>query len=276
MLALTGLYLTMRTRLKKRDLLVFDVLLCDHCNLNCKGCQYFSPLAPERFIKLDDYERDIAHLSHLFNGKMEFANLMGGEPLLHPGIAEIVQITRKYFPEGAVQIITNGLLLLKQPQKFWESCKENNAVIFVSKYPIKLDIESIKEKAAEHGVIIEFFLGDDVPEKNLWKKPLDISGKQNAVESFNHCQDANRCIQLRDGRIYGCSIAAYSEFFNQFFNTNLALNAGDFIDIHETNNPDDILNFMCAPKPFCRYCKPKETVYGLDWSVSKKHIEEWV
>jgi hypothetical protein len=30
MLALTGLYLTIRTRLKKRDLLVFDVLLCGH------------------------------------------------------------------------------------------------------------------------------------------------------------------------------------------------------------------------------------------------------
>jgi sulfatase maturation enzyme AslB (radical SAM superfamily) len=276
MLALTGLYMTMRTRLKKRDLLVFDVLLCDHCNLNCKGCQVFSPLAPEHFLKLSDYERDIAHLSHLFNGKMEYISLIGGEPLLHPGITEIIQITRKYFPQGAVQIITNGLLLLKQPQKFWESCKENNAVIFVTKYPIKLDIEGIKEKAAEHGVTMSFFWGDDVPEKTFWKKPLDISGKQNAVESFNHCQDANRCIQLRDGRIYGCSTAAYSEFFNQFFNTNLALKESDSIDIHKTDNPNDILNFMCAPKPFCRYCKPKEIVYGLDWAVSKKQIEEWV
>jgi hypothetical protein len=275
-LALTGLYFTMRARLRKRDLLIFDVLLCDHCNLNCAGCQYFSPLAPERFLKLSGYETDIKQLSYLFNGEMEFINLMGGEPLLHPDIAEIVYITRKYFPHGAVQIITNGLLLLRQTPEFWKSCKENNAVIFVSKYPIKLDIEGIKEKAAEHGVNISFFWGDDVPEKTFWKKPLDISGGKNAAESFRHCQDANRCIQLRDGKMYGCSIAAYSDFFNNYFNTNLVLNAGDFIDIHKTDNPNDILNFMCAPKPFCRYCKTKETVYGLDWSISKKQIEEWV
>ena len=271
-----GIYLSMRWRLKKKNWLKFDVLLCDHCNLNCASCHAFSPLAPERFLDLVDYERDISRLAYLFNGTIDCIGLIGGEPLLHPRIAEIITIARKHFPHGIVRIITNGLLLLKQPTEFWESCQENNAVIEITRYPIKLDIESIRKKAASYAIKLNYLGGDNAPKKSFWKSYLDITGQQNVVDSFNHCLMANSCTQLRDGKIYVCDTTAYIEFFNNAFGTNFMVDAADSIDIYKTDNPDDILQFICTPKPFCRYCKTRETTYGVEWKVSKKQIEEWL
>ena len=271
-----GIYLSIRWRLKKRNLLEFAVLLCEHCNLNCARCVCYSPLAPERFLDLADYERDLQRLAYLFNGTMDYIELLGGEPLLHPRVTEIITVTRKYFPRGLIRIVTNGLLLLKQPPEFWKSCQENNAIVVISKYPIKLDIESIRAQAGSYGVNLSYHWGEDVPVRSFWQRHLDITGKQNAVDSFNHCLLANNCTHLRDGKIYVCAVAACIEFLNNAFGLNFTLDAADSIDIHKTDNPDDILQFMCTPKPFCRYCKTRETTYGVEWAVSKKQIEEWL
>jgi ABC-2 type transport system ATP-binding protein len=53
---------------KKRPSLRFDVHLADHCNLNCKGCYHFSPLAPEKFLDIEQYERDCTRLNELSMG----------------------------------------------------------------------------------------------------------------------------------------------------------------------------------------------------------------
>ena len=72
-----------------RDTLRFEIHLCDHCNLNCKGCGHFSPLAQKRFLDPAVFERDCRQLSKLSNRKIELIDLMGGEPLLHPHITTI-------------------------------------------------------------------------------------------------------------------------------------------------------------------------------------------
>ena len=36
----------------------FIVDIVDHCNLNCKGCGHFSPLASESFLDIETFEND--------------------------------------------------------------------------------------------------------------------------------------------------------------------------------------------------------------------------
>jgi hypothetical protein len=60
----------------------------DHCNLNCKGCTAFSPVAEEKFMDVNMFERDCERLAELTGGKIELIDLLGGEPLLHPKINE--------------------------------------------------------------------------------------------------------------------------------------------------------------------------------------------
>ena len=49
----------------------FEIHLYDHCNLNCKSCFYFVPLAkPDSYYPLDEFERGIKRLCSLFDGKL--------------------------------------------------------------------------------------------------------------------------------------------------------------------------------------------------------------
>ena len=50
---------------KNQDNIFFRVsfMITHHCNLNCAGCDHFSPLAPIYFMPLDIFERDIAFLA---------------------------------------------------------------------------------------------------------------------------------------------------------------------------------------------------------------------
>lgn len=51
-----------------RKKIKFEVHITEHCNLNCKYCFHFSPLAKEEYLTLEEYERDLARLSELFGG----------------------------------------------------------------------------------------------------------------------------------------------------------------------------------------------------------------
>jgi hypothetical protein len=61
----TFMRLSAGKRLKKRKLLRFDVQLADHCNLNCKGCANFSPIAAKQFLEKESFENDCARLAML-------------------------------------------------------------------------------------------------------------------------------------------------------------------------------------------------------------------
>jgi sulfatase maturation enzyme AslB (radical SAM superfamily) len=139
-------------RLKKRKLLRFDVHLADHCNLNCKGCDNFSPIAPKHFLEQEAFERDCKRLSELTGGILEDICLLGGDPLLHPGITGIMETARKYFPKTEIGILTNGLLLTKMDAGFWDCCREHDIKITITKYPVRIDIAAIKETAMNAGV----------------------------------------------------------------------------------------------------------------------------
>ena len=58
----------------------------------------------------------------------------GGEPLLHNKLPEIFKISRKYFPNSRIELLTNGTLLEKQPDSFWISAEKEDIGIYVSNY----------------------------------------------------------------------------------------------------------------------------------------------
>jgi MoaA/NifB/PqqE/SkfB family radical SAM enzyme len=265
-------YIQKKDSKKQRKLLFFEVSLVDHCNLNCKGCSHFSPLAQESYLDIDIFKRDCARLAELTNGKIEEIHLMGGEPLLHPKLINIIDITRHYFNVGIIKLSTNGILLEKLSDIFWETCKKNNVIIVITNYPIKINRDTIKDSAEKYSVKLQF-TGGEV--KTMRRDILDIQGRQNAKKSFQLCFKANFCSQLRNGKLYTCPTIPYIEFFNKFFKQNLEVREEDYIDIYKAKNIDEIFDFLCKPVPFCRYCNIKATINEIEWGVSKREISEW-
>jgi MoaA/NifB/PqqE/SkfB family radical SAM enzyme len=260
---------------RKRLIPILHLHLTDHCNLNCRGCDNFSPLAPDTFADTAVFESDCARISSLCGGSVQEVQLLGGEPLLHPQAAVFGDIARKYFPASPIKLITNGILLPKQKGDFWESCRRNSIRIVVTKYPVKLDFDAIERLAGEQGVPFEYYGSTGTVSKTMQCAPLDLDGRQNPRDSFLRCNSANRCIALDGGRMYTCSLIPYVKYFNAAFGKNLAVTEGDYIDIYRAKDMDEIMNFLCRPAPFCRYCNKKGTVWDIGYGVSRRDMAEW-
>ena len=266
---------TRRTHLPLKNLKI-GVHVTEHCNLNCKSCTAFSPIADEYFLDLEKYEADLKRLAELTQGRLEGFFLTGGEPLLHPEIEKIIDLARCYFPSSDLSIMTNGLTLLQMPDSFWQCCKENQLRVLITRYPINIDIEGMRKKADQFQVNLSYTGGNNVPIKSMWKYPLDLNGKQPLKNSFNICTQINVCLTIKNGIIYPCNTIAGITHFNKQFKQNLNLTSEDTLEINKVNNVEEIIQFLCTPKPFCRYCNRAGLELGLGYSASKKEIGEWV
>lgn len=254
--------------------LSFNVELAEHCNLNCAGCDHFSPIAEPALVNVDDLTRDFSRMAELFGNRIFQVLLMGGEPLLHPELIDILRISRSAFPRAVINIVTNGLKLPTMPEEFWVACRQNHIAIRPTKYPISLNYAEIELLAQRHQVEYCYYDGGDTV-KTLYYRPLDPKGEHFPNQSFLMCLTANRCISLRQGRLYTCTTAANIHKFNQHFNTKLELLPEDSIDIYSAASAEEILEFLAKPIPFCRYCASEQVKKGIPWHQSKRDINEW-
>jgi MoaA/NifB/PqqE/SkfB family radical SAM enzyme len=274
-ISLVGLRLNAKKHHAPLRSMVMGVYAVQHCNLNCKCCTAFSPIADKSFLNIESYKQDMAKLAELTGHRLSCFYVTGGEPLLHPQITEIFSAARKYFPETEIYFMTNGLLLLKMSNDFWENLSKNRIMINLSRYPIPINTDKIQEKAKSYNVTFDYVGGSDVPVKSMWKYPLDINGGQPLKRSYDICTQINRCVTMKDGLIYPCNTIAGIEHFNKYFNKNLKVTAGDVLELHKARDINEVYEFLYTPKPFCKYCNRQGVEFGIEYGNSKKDIGEW-
>lgn len=250
----------------------FEVQLADHCNLNCIGCSHFSPIADEHFLDVDNYRKDCKKLAELAKKYVREISLMGGEPLMHKDIVDIIEITRNNFEKSIIEIVTNGILLDRMGSEFWNACKRNNVIISITHYPINLNVSKICELALQFEVNVEN-RGNNYKMK-FRKDVLDSEGSQNKKESFKKCGKTG-CHHLSEGKFYMCPIPAYIKYFNKQYSKKIYVATDDYIDIHQTRNVKTLLKYIKNPIPFCRYCNIKSSNNNIIWRTSMKEISEW-
>lgn len=120
------------------------------CQLRCVSCNHFVALqANEARKRLADpvqvYD-DLAALSRFVH--VDAWGALGGEPLLHPHLVDILTAVTKTRIADVIEVWTNGIAVRKQGAAFWDSFDR----LVVSVYPGTLEdseIEWIKGAAAE-------------------------------------------------------------------------------------------------------------------------------
>lgn len=253
-----------------------EVNLVEHCDLNCKNCNHFSNISKEHCIPLEVIEEDLQKFSSFSGDLSGDMKLIGGEPLLHPELTEIMAIARKYFPKTRIRLLTNGIKLLQMPDAFWRSCKENKIEISVTKYPIKLDYEKIQDTAAQYDVFFEYYNGALIVKTSM-KYPLDLEGNLDPKDSYRQCFQARRCAMLSEGRLFLCPLIATSHIFNEKFGTKLDLLPQDYLEIRKVKSMDEITAFLQQEgTPFCRFCDIGHISYGHEWGITTGKIDEWL
>lgn len=251
-----------------------EIHVVDHCNLNCAHCDNFAPIAKPWYITPGNFKEQLERLNKISHGTIKEVRLMGGEPLLHKKIIELMQIARSIFPYAKVTLLTNGILLLKQKIEFWECLKDNRISVWLSIYqPGNYCEDKLRRYAADVQISHSQTLTN--PYAPLFHNlSFDLSGSQNG---WNECYLARgRCTTLRNNKIYPCECASLISIFNKRFGLDLQITDSDYMDIYK-NTIEEIDEFLKHPIPFCRYCntaKRKSRYYPH--SESKGELSEWI
>jgi MoaA/NifB/PqqE/SkfB family radical SAM enzyme len=255
-----------------------DIHLVEHCNLKCKYCAHFSCIAEEEFLDLRQLKKDIRQLYKICGNRIKGFFLLGGEPLLHPKITEIIKIMRDTFPKCYLEVRTNGLLLNSMNDEFWECLHKYSVTLFHSYYPIykESDIDKYYEKAEKFNVTT-FRTKEEI--KNhlttlFGRINLNFEGTVDYINRFNTCTDKIYSPQLYKGKIYNCYVVQGIKHFNKKFNKNIPVTESDYIDIYKINSIDKIKKFLETPPPFCKYCDYHSE--ARKWENAQAHdITEW-
>ncbi len=266
---------------KRNCILKLDYHLAEHCNLRCKGCSTYAPLAQKEFAELDVFTSDLTQLRSLIGDRLLNLHLLGGEPLLNPEIEQFVVKARSIFPETFIDIVSNGLLVKKMPESFWNTLREQNVALQLSVYPVNLNYAELTEYAKSKGVSAFSYGGGETID-HFYRKALDPYGQQVMYTSHLNCPHGDNT-QLFRGRLYRCPSTAYVHHLNRKLKADdpsrpqemFKLHPMDSLDIYQAKSAEEVFEFLSNAIPFCRYCVCTN-ITDVPWAKSDQNVQEWV
>jgi organic radical activating enzyme len=130
------------------------VNIVEHCNLRCRSCSHLSPVLPRHFVDPGNLCSDLTALAGSYHAGV--LKILGGEPLLHPGLPDVMLAARESRVADKVEIWTNGLLLPRMDGRVWEAVDS----VRISLYPgrsLKQDqLDACADLARRHGVLLRY------------------------------------------------------------------------------------------------------------------------
>lgn len=234
-------------------LLHVEIHAMDGCNLNCVGCTHFSPIfqktVPDTQSRLDD----VRALQKKISSIVDF-HILGGEPFLNPDLCSYFQI-KEIYPHARLRVVTNGLLLLKTPEKVLEKLCDENICVTISKYkPTSACMDKIQQILDKYNLI--YMIREN---KNNFNIPLS------SEKGRKYCI-SNDCINIWNGKLAKCPTLMYITEFNKYFNTSFPEEG--IISLAEAPSGKELVDFLGKDVPLCSYCGHHE----IEWAVCGKHI----
>lgn len=220
--------------------------IVDHCNLRCAACCSLSPHLPK-------WEIDPAALAEeLKLARAALAptwlKLVGGEPLLHSRLLECIAVAKAAGIAEIVSLTTNGFLLPRQPDAFWEALD----ALTISLYPQPAlplaSIHHIEAKAAQHDVKLNWKRQSSFVQMDRESACADDA--ENAA-IWDDCWLRHRCHMIRDGHFYACTRPPH---FGTLHGTD---STGDGVRLHAGPAlAEEIQRYLERPEPLaaCALC----------------------
>jgi len=195
--ALDGHYAIVDGRVQTRSL---EAHIVDHCNLTCAECCSLSPLLPRWTVTAAAFARDLSYAVRLLQPRV--FKLVGGEPLLHPDVIALAEIARTMQIAPQLSLTTNGFLLPRMHDAFWQSID----ALTISIYPQpKLSddaIATIKEQAQRFDVKLNWKQQNEFV---VMDRPARCDDDAETTAIYDACWLRERCHLMRDGRFYTCT-----------------------------------------------------------------------
>jgi hypothetical protein len=174
------------------------------CTNSCASCSHFSPVNPVNNVDPESFEKCVITASRTIHAKM--FTLLGGEPLIHPSVVDLIWIARKAGIAEQVQVTTNGKLLDKQPDAFWDALQ--GQALRVTRYPGTVSEEQWsrwKSRSAQLGI---YFHGGM---NAKFYRPISLYEltPTEAQARFDQCPWKSHCTTLHESRLFRCPQAVF-------------------------------------------------------------------
>ena len=259
-----------RLDVNKPRLCYLEFMVCDHCNLNCKGCTHYCNIEEEVFADFNSYFRDLKRLKELFWGISKI-RLMGGEPLLNEKLYKFVDVTREVFPDAEIRVVTNGLLIPGINKELAASMKRSHCGFDITLYEPTANILGKITKTLDEYEI----------ERNISKKVVKFlriktfKPINNPEKASERCRSRN-CHFLMDGHLAKCTEPILVEKLNKRYLTDFTSK-----DIHNIYNKNidawELNKQLDSPIDFCRYCVPFPEKFRWErCAANNAKLEDWI
>jgi len=193
-----------------------EIHVVHNCNLLCEGCSHYSDQGHEGIVPLPEADGWM----RAWNQRVRPARfaLLGGEPTIHPQLAEFVALSRRHWPNARLEVVTNGFLLHRHPELPVVLADDANASIAVSIHhsgpayrqkfiPV---LRLLHDWVRRYGIRVEYRASH-----GFWTRRYN--GRGAAMQPFDDGQPrsswknctAKYCHQLFQGKIWKCPAVAY-------------------------------------------------------------------
>ncbi|WP_233238800.1 radical SAM protein [Bordetella sp. LUAb4] len=232
-------------RIRTRSL---EAHIVDHCNLTCAECCSLSPLLPPWFASPDSIAADLRMAAKVLSPGV--FKLVGGEPLLHPQLVDLIHAVRETRIAPVISITTNGLKLGEMSDAFWQSID----AITISRYPrprLSPDLMAhIEAQAAGHAVRLNWKMQNEFTSMTRQSAATDLAQTQRI---YHDCWIRERCHMIRDGMFYTCTRPAH---FNTLYQGKQDFQSDGLRLRDDTAMLDDMLAYLNRQEPLkaCLEC----------------------
>ncbi len=258
----------------------FELHVVEHCNLRCAHCCNMSPYLDDKTLSVAEIDAQLRGLAQHLHA--DVFKIMGGEPLLHPDITEILRVIPRTGIADTVRLFTNGLLLKQMRDDFWEALDHLTVSSYASA-PVKpAHLDELRAKARRFGVILNVKQVDQFSEVMCSHRRAEDDPVTQAT--YDACWLRDRCLVVRGGRFFKCTRAAYvRELKERITLTGVPYDegeaerrwAGDGVPLTAPDLAATLLTYMNDPRPLdaCRACRGSSGDLVPHTQLTRRQIE---
>lgn len=235
------------------------------CTLKCKDCCALIPPFNQHGhieITLEQFKNQLDKLCYNVE-RIRHLVLLGGEPLMHPNLPEILEFAAQKKNIDLIRITTNGTMLPSQKLLNVFKKYNNRAYFFISNYSANPDLTAILKNDALKDILKDNNIKYQMVDNWHWLFEAGVSKekftKDITQEKFNNCY-RTKCTQVLNGKIDICSKALTARELG-------LIKSEDYIDLVETTNlKSELIEFYKKDYQLaCEYCiiSEKQTIPAL-------------
>ena len=183
-----------------------SIVAVDHCNLSCLDCDHASPVVRRKFADSSELMPGLKNLSEVYRPRT--LNLVGGEPLLHPKLVELIQAMKTVGLGKHVSLMTNAVLLNRLSDQFWDEINALELSVYPETVVNETFLEGIKLQAQKHHVKLSAYAFDKFRTTFSSRGTAD---SDLARRIFRTCEKAHLwgCHTISGRHLYKCAQCIY-------------------------------------------------------------------